>query len=86
MLINVAVYLQENQLTSLAGGGNIFDLSMLQVLDLHSNCFVSLPDEIGHLRNLRVSMEFVSSIKCGNVNKYLGGIIFKKKTCKVSVT
>jgi E3 ubiquitin-protein ligase LRSAM1 len=49
-----ALYLQENQLTSLVGGGNLCDLSMLEILDLHSNCFVRLPDEIGHLRNLQV--------------------------------
>jgi len=49
-----ALYLQENRLTSLAGGGNVCDLSLLQILDLHSNCFVCLPDEIGHLRNLQV--------------------------------
>jgi hypothetical protein len=50
----VSFYLQENQLTSLAGGGALQDLSMLQILDLHSNCFVYLPDEIKHLQNLRV--------------------------------
>jgi E3 ubiquitin-protein ligase LRSAM1 len=49
-----ALYLQENQLTYLPGGGTLQDLSMLQILDLHSNCFVYLPDEIRHLQNLRV--------------------------------
>ncbi|PNF41227.1 E3 ubiquitin-protein ligase LRSAM1, partial [Cryptotermes secundus] len=49
-----ALYLQENQLTSLAGGGTLQDLSMLQILDLHSNSFVYLPDEIRLLWNLRV--------------------------------
>ncbi|PSN33497.1 E3 ubiquitin-protein ligase LRSAM1 [Blattella germanica] len=49
-----ALYLQENHLTSLGGGGNLYDLSLLHILDLHSNCFVHLPDEIGHLKNLRV--------------------------------
>jgi hypothetical protein len=43
---------------SLAGGGNLCDLSMIQILDLHSNCFVHLPDEIGHLTNLRVCTDF----------------------------
>lgn len=50
----VPFYLQENQLTSLAGGGTLQDLSMLQILDLHSNSFVYLPDEIKLLWNLRV--------------------------------
>jgi hypothetical protein len=50
----LSLYLQENQLTSLEGGGTLQDLSMLQILDLHSNCFVYLPDEIRHLWNLRV--------------------------------
>jgi hypothetical protein len=49
-------------LTSLVGGGNICDLSMLQILDLHSNYFVSLPDDIGQLRNLQVST--YSSVTC----------------------
>ncbi|KAJ9589869.1 hypothetical protein L9F63_017024, partial [Diploptera punctata] len=49
-----ALYLQENNLTSLAGGGALHDLSLLQILDIHSNYFVQLPDEIGHLKNLRV--------------------------------
>lgn len=60
----ILLFLQENRLTSLAGGGNVCDLSLLQILDLHSNCFVCLPDEIGHLRNLQVSTNPVSSMEC----------------------
>jgi len=59
-------YLQENQLSSLAGGGKLHDLSLLQILDLHSNCFIHLPDEIGHLRNLRVCIDVSSNMKCFN--------------------
>ena len=59
-------------MTSLVGGGNICDLSMLQILDLHSNCFVYLPDEIGHLRNLQVSTDPVSSMKCVNTSEEFG--------------
>lgn len=58
MTIICFICFQENQLASLAGGGNLHDLSMLQILDLHSNCFVYLPDEIGHLTNLRVCTDF----------------------------
>ncbi|XP_069686347.1 E3 ubiquitin-protein ligase LRSAM1-like isoform X1 [Periplaneta americana] len=49
-----ALYLQENHLSSLAGGGSLNDLTLLQILDLHSNSFVHLPNEIGCLKNLRV--------------------------------
>nr|CAD7258348.1 unnamed protein product [Timema shepardi] len=49
-----ALYLQENQLRSLAGGGNLQDLSLLQVLDIHSNSFIFLPDDITLLRSLRI--------------------------------
>nr|CAD7193539.1 unnamed protein product [Timema douglasi] len=49
-----ALYLQENQLRSLAGGGNLQDLSLLQVLDIHSNSFIILPDDITLLRSLRI--------------------------------
>lgn len=59
-------------MTSLVGGGNICDLSMLQILDLHSNYFVSLPDEIGHLRNLQVSTYSVSSMNCVNTSEDFG--------------
>jgi len=59
-------------LTSLGGGGNISDLSMLQTLDLHSNCFVRLPNEIGQLRNLQVSTDPVSSMKCVNTSAEFG--------------
>jgi len=48
------------------------DLSMLQILDLHSNCFVYLPDEIGHLRNLQVSTDPFSSMKCVNTSEEFG--------------
>jgi hypothetical protein len=69
MIIVVFLYFQDNQLTSLVGGGNICDLSMLQTLDLHSNSFVYLPGEIRHLRNLEVSTDFIFSIKCVNTGK-----------------
>jgi len=49
-----ALLLQENELTSLSGGGNLADLSNLQVLDLHKNCLEKLPEDIGALKNLKV--------------------------------
>ncbi|CAG2056904.1 unnamed protein product, partial [Timema podura] len=49
-----ALYLQENQLRSLAGGGSLQDLSLLQVLDIHSNNFIFLPEDITLLRSLRI--------------------------------
>ncbi|XP_067015891.2 E3 ubiquitin-protein ligase LRSAM1 isoform X2 [Anabrus simplex] len=47
------LYLQENLLVSLAAGGKMQDLSLLQVLDLHSNNLAVLPDDIRYLKNLR---------------------------------
>ncbi|XP_049826886.1 E3 ubiquitin-protein ligase LRSAM1-like isoform X1 [Schistocerca gregaria] len=49
-----ALYMQDNHLTSLSGGGNLADLSLLQVLDLHNNSLSKLPDDLRHLQNLRV--------------------------------
>ena len=48
--------LQDNELTALNGGGSISDMSScLQVLDLHNNLLEKLPDEIGSLKQLKVS-------------------------------
>ena len=47
--------MQENELSSLKEGGLVSELgSCLQVLDLQSNLFEKLPDEIGSLKQLRV--------------------------------
>ena len=49
-------FFQENELVALNGGGSFVDLgSCLQVLDLHNNHLEKLPDEIGLLKQLRVS-------------------------------
>uniref|UniRef100_A0A1B6CD26 RING-type domain-containing protein n=1 Tax=Clastoptera arizonana TaxID=38151 RepID=A0A1B6CD26_9HEMI len=45
--------LQENQLSSLSNGGNLVELSFLEVLDLGHNQFSVLPDDIIHLVNLQ---------------------------------
>ena len=43
-------------MTALNGGGSISDMSScLQVLDLHNNLLEKLPDEIGSLKQLKVS-------------------------------
>lgn len=50
------LWFQCNELTALAGGGILSDMSdSLQVLDLHSNHLEKLPDEIGRLKELKVS-------------------------------
>ena len=51
---------QENDLSSLNGGGSFTDLSEIQVIDLHKNSLEKLPEDIGHLANLRVSYYFLS--------------------------
>jgi len=48
-----ALLLQENDLSSLNGGGSFTDLSEIQVIDLHKNSLEKLPEDIGHLANLR---------------------------------
>lgn len=47
--------LGKNRLKSLASGGSLSDLELLQVLDLSHNKFKVIPMEIGSLKNLRVS-------------------------------
>ena len=49
-------YFQENNLSSLSGGGSFSDLSEIQVLDLHKNCLEKLTEDISHLANVRVSI------------------------------
>lgn len=48
-----ALLLQENNLSSLSGGGSFSDLSEIQVLDLHKNCLEKLTEDISHLANVR---------------------------------
>jgi len=48
-----ALLLQENNLSSLSGGGSIADLCELKVLDLHKNSFKKLTEEISKLENLK---------------------------------
>uniref|UniRef100_T1J7S0 RING-type domain-containing protein n=1 Tax=Strigamia maritima TaxID=126957 RepID=T1J7S0_STRMM len=49
-----ALLLQDNYLASLSDGGNLKDLSQLQVLDLHNNDFRKLPPDIGNITKLQV--------------------------------
>ncbi len=54
-LIGFFLFVQNNELAALNGGGNFSDLAKgLQVLDLHHNHLEKLPDEIGQLKALRV--------------------------------
>ncbi|BET02345.1 leucine rich repeat and sterile alpha motif containing 1 [Nesidiocoris tenuis] len=48
-----SLILHHNSLTSLSGGGDLTDLSLITVLDLSSNSFTSLPDTISCLTNLQ---------------------------------
>uniref|UniRef100_A0A146M263 E3 ubiquitin-protein ligase LRSAM1 n=3 Tax=Lygus hesperus TaxID=30085 RepID=A0A146M263_LYGHE len=48
-----SLILHHNSLTSLAGGGELADLSFITVLDISSNSFTTLPDSISSLTNLR---------------------------------
>ena len=51
-------FFKENNLSSLSGGGSFSDLSEIQVLDLHKNSLENLTEDIGHLANVRVSINF----------------------------
>ncbi|XP_022908805.1 E3 ubiquitin-protein ligase LRSAM1-like isoform X2 [Onthophagus taurus] len=46
--------LENNNLSSLSGGGNLQDLSGLKLLDIHCNEFTELPNQIEWLTNLKV--------------------------------
>lgn len=50
--------LGKNRLKSLATGGQLYELELLQVLDLSHNRFKVIPTEICVLKNLRVSRNF----------------------------
>lgn len=52
VFLKQSLHLEHNHLSSLSGGGNLKDLCLLQVLDLHDNAFVHIPLEIGRLVNL----------------------------------
>ena len=54
------LYIQDNELTALNGGGTISDMSScLQVLDLHNNHLEKLPDDIGSLKQLKVRITII---------------------------
>ena len=52
-------FFQENNLSSLSGGGSFSDLSEIQVLNLQKNSLEKLSEDIGHLANVRVSIIFL---------------------------
>ncbi|XP_015586050.1 E3 ubiquitin-protein ligase LRSAM1 isoform X2 [Cephus cinctus] len=47
------LWMHHNKLNSLSGGGALSDLSLLTVLDLRNNYFISLPPEIMYLVSLK---------------------------------
>lgn len=47
--------LGKNRLKSLASGGDLKELELLNVLDISHNRFKAIPAEICHLKNIRVS-------------------------------
>lgn len=49
-----ALLLQENELSSLNGGGSFIDLKELEVLDVHSNSLEKITEDFGLMSNLRV--------------------------------
>lgn len=53
VFLKESLMLQNNQLSSLSGGGDIKDLSNLKVLNLGNNFFTSLPEDICLIKNLQ---------------------------------
>lgn len=51
--------LNVNKLTSLSGGGQLEDLSLIKLLDISDNEFVNLPSDIYHLELLEVSIYLI---------------------------
>ncbi|XP_030753759.1 E3 ubiquitin-protein ligase LRSAM1-like isoform X2 [Sitophilus oryzae] len=49
----ISLHLQNNQLSSLSGGGDLKDLCNLIILDLHNNLFTLLPADMNTLTNLQ---------------------------------
>lgn len=49
--------LHRNQLSTLKGGGQLGDLSLIRILDLRENRLKTLPEEISELVELRVSRQ-----------------------------
>lgn len=48
------LWMHNNKLTSLSGGGALSDLSLLVILDIHGNEFTHLPSDIMCLASLKV--------------------------------
>lgn len=51
--------MQCNRLKTISGGGALKNLSLITVLDLHSNELNTLPSDIVHLISLKVYEEYV---------------------------
>jgi E3 ubiquitin-protein ligase LRSAM1 len=50
--------MQCNKLKSLSGGGALTCLSLITILDVHSNELSNLPSDIAHLTSLKVCLLF----------------------------
>lgn len=58
VLLKERLRLNNNCLRTLSGGGALSDLSQLRSIDLSSNRFTKLPDDLHALQNLRVNKKF----------------------------
>lgn len=61
ILLKERLRLNNNLLRSLNGGGALSDLRQLHSIDLSSNRFKKLPDDLHALQNLRVRGKLVSN-------------------------
>lgn len=62
ILLKERLRLNNNQLRSLNGGGALSDLRQLHTIDLGSNRFKKLPDDLHSLQNLRVRRKLDSNL------------------------
>lgn len=56
VLLKERLRLNNNQLRTLNGGGALSDLQQLHTIDLSTNRFTKLPDDLHALQNLRVHL------------------------------
>ncbi|XP_078042568.1 E3 ubiquitin-protein ligase LRSAM1 isoform X2 [Augochlora pura] len=74
------LWMHNNKLTSLLGGGALSDLSLLVVLDIHGNEFTSLPSDIMCLSSLKELY-----LQDNNIRKLPNEIVYLSKLTTLNV-
>lgn len=78
--------IMKNRLSSLSGGGMLSDLSLLIILDLSDNEFISLPSEINSLKLLEVRNYIFCYFKIHfTISIYLLFNFFRSFICTITI-